>query len=632
MRNEATRTIPRFREFEPGSTPRLTSPVTDEQRRAWKTVPERRDRDADVVVAGGGLSGVATAIAAARRGMRVVVVEPTHMLGGQATAAGVSAFDVTFHYDHALNDYGIWGEVVRRTIAIYDDELERPVNVGHYRNVSLTPNVVVVERVLGEMLAEAGVEVLRSTAIVGALRDGAKVVAVVTGAGTVTAPVVVDATEDGIVLALAGVPHRISNGVSNGTTVWGITSPTKAIQDITWTATIRAYPEGLPEELRVPEPPPGYEEARERFVRGYPPAGKSDPKKRKPGPVGFAGFRAAPDLASGNMQIGADYEAVTRTNLNHENDFPVAADYLTDPSARLEYEAAAKLLTISIIYYLQTELGLPWSVVTDEGYADGPEPPRNPLVPEVYAPIERHMPLIPYIRESRRLIGTATLTGKAISREPNRREAVWRTDSVAVGTYHPDLHGRRYHEDFEASLDESLADKPNKWREGPFPIPLGCLVPAFVDGFVAAEKNISTSRLAAGAARVHPTVTAIGEAAGVLAALAVHNGVQPREVPVAAVQLELARGGALVTALSVDGVEPEDPRFAAVTLAVARRRVPCRVRRTPGQEPFIVVDLDAAAEAGGYSIKHLQPWFRWTSGGAPAGSRTLPDANEVVGG
>ena len=44
----------------------------------------------DVVVAGGGTGGIAAAIQAARMGMNVLVVEPTNMLGGQATAAGVS--------------------------------------------------------------------------------------------------------------------------------------------------------------------------------------------------------------------------------------------------------------------------------------------------------------------------------------------------------------------------------------------------------------------------------------------------------------------------------------------------------------------------------------------------------------
>ena len=64
------------------------------------------------------------AIAATRRGVSVIMVEPTHMVGGQATAGGVSAFDITFHYDHALNDFGIWSEILARIQHIYDVDLE----------------------------------------------------------------------------------------------------------------------------------------------------------------------------------------------------------------------------------------------------------------------------------------------------------------------------------------------------------------------------------------------------------------------------------------------------------------------------------------------------------------------------
>ena len=48
--------------------------------------------DYDVVVAGAGLAGVAAAIAAAREGMRVLVVERYGFAGGMATSALVNPF------------------------------------------------------------------------------------------------------------------------------------------------------------------------------------------------------------------------------------------------------------------------------------------------------------------------------------------------------------------------------------------------------------------------------------------------------------------------------------------------------------------------------------------------------------
>ena len=171
-RHSLDHTLARFPVYGPDARPHVVNPVTESQRKDWlsRDWPERSA--VDVVVLGGGISGVAAALAAARRGLDVVVVEPTHMLGGQGTAAGVSAFDIPFAYDHALNDFGIWSEMIDRIHGIYKSELRRPLNVGHYRNSSFTPNVVVVERVFGEMLAEAAVFVARNTRLTGIIRRG----------------------------------------------------------------------------------------------------------------------------------------------------------------------------------------------------------------------------------------------------------------------------------------------------------------------------------------------------------------------------------------------------------------------------------------------------------------------------
>src|ERR671926_119918 len=49
--------------------------------------------DCEVLVAGGGTGGVAAALAAARNGRQVVLLEETDWLGGQMTSQGVCALD-----------------------------------------------------------------------------------------------------------------------------------------------------------------------------------------------------------------------------------------------------------------------------------------------------------------------------------------------------------------------------------------------------------------------------------------------------------------------------------------------------------------------------------------------------------
>lgn len=570
--------------------------ATPQQLAAWIQVPHNLDLRCDLAVVGGGIGGVCAAVAAARRGLSVVIVEDTHMLGGQATTSGVSAMDVTYFYEKALTEYGLWGEITKRIQKIYDDELDRPVNVCRYRLDSFGANVVVTERVLTEMVEEAGVRCLRNTTVTEGILSKDRTI-LYTNRGHIKAGIAIDATEDGSLIALMKIPHRIGNTRFINQQAIDEQFHRIPIQDITQVAVIRRLPDGeeIPESLRLHEAPPLYERYRAEVTRAFPDA----PGHQKVHPNGFAGYRAVPDLASEVRYTGEDWEIISRTALNYHNDLAIAADYLTSAESREDYEVHAIYRTLAILYYLQVELGQPWIVADDEGYADGPSPARSiPGHPELDE-ILKHFPPRPYIRESRRILGKDTITGKDIYRSRNHGEARWNVDSIAVGTYPPDLHGGRKNENLEADLEETLADKPNIWREGPFPIPLGTLIPAKANSFIAAEKNISSSRIAAGAIRLHPTVAATGEAAGVLAALSTRDQMPVSKVPVLSVQTSLIAGGALLAPMYIEGVDSAHPDFLPVTLAVARQLVEIEiVRPDHSTESFLRVDLALAARRG----------------------------------
>ena len=59
----------------------------------------------DLLVVGGGASGVAAGIQAARMGIKTLIVEEGTWLGGMLTAAGVSAVDGNYHLRA-----GFWGK------------------------------------------------------------------------------------------------------------------------------------------------------------------------------------------------------------------------------------------------------------------------------------------------------------------------------------------------------------------------------------------------------------------------------------------------------------------------------------------------------------------------------------------
>ena len=90
-------------------------------------------------------------------------------------------------------------------------------------------------------------------------------------------------------------------------------------------------------------------------------------------------------------------------------------------------------------------------------------------------------------------------------------------------------------------------------------IPYRSLVPRELEGLLVAGRNLSCDVRSHNPLREVPECWVMGQGAGVGAALAAHHGVAARAVPVAELQAELRRQGALVTS----------PERAALTTASA---------------------------------------------------------------
>jgi hypothetical protein len=204
-----------------------------------------------------------------------------------------------------------------------------------------------------------------------------------------------------------------------------------------------------------------------------------------------------------------------------------------------------------------------------------------------------------------------------------------------MGHYPADLHGCIEPIDFEESLGEyhtrnddgtedyETGSLQSPAKSGAFPIQIGALIPKTVDGFLAAEKNISQSRIGNAATRVQPTVMGIGEAAGSLAAIAVKNRVSLRIVNTAAVQVDLAQHGALITPWRIPGLTRNDPGYSLVSTAITRGYATYTIIKpspVPGArytslkfpEPYISItpsDLAAAKIAGTYIRNSVQIWL-----------------------
>ena len=162
-------------------------------------------REVDVLVVGGGCSGVAAGIQAARSGARTLVCEETPWLGGMITAAGVSAVDG--------NEGALGGGIFRA----FRDFIEgyyggrEAVRTGWVSNTCFEPQVGA--RWFRETLQRSGADVLYGASLREVLRSNDRVQGAVfdtpQGVVEVRARVTIEATEYGDVLELGRIPYQI---------------------------------------------------------------------------------------------------------------------------------------------------------------------------------------------------------------------------------------------------------------------------------------------------------------------------------------------------------------------------------------------------------------------------------------
>jgi hypothetical protein len=132
------------------------------------------------------------------------------------------------------------------------------------------------------------------------------------------------------------------------------------------------------------------------------------------------------------------------------------------------------------------------------------------------------------IRETYRIVGEALITVEDY--EAGRMF----DDAVAHSFYPVDLH-------FEGGVT------PKHLKEGLVPtVPMRALIPKGSNNLLVAGRCVSSDRLANSALRVQASCMAMGQAAGVMAALAASSGTTPLKVPLATIRTELTKQGAIV--------------------------------------------------------------------------------------
>lgn len=142
------------------------------------------------------------------------------------------------------------------------------------------------------------------------------------------------------------------------------------------------------------------------------------------------------------------------------------------------------------------------------------------------------------IRESRHIRGRKTMQLADIEqgRVPE--------DTILLAANSVDIHGR-----FGPLSNEYITVQNGDW----YGIPYGCLLPEGVENLLVAGRCVSATSEAAGAIRVMPPCTGMGQAAGTAAALACAEQVLVRDVDVARLQQALRSDGAYLPPEAVGG-------------------------------------------------------------------------------
>lgn len=451
----------------------------------------------DVVVMGGGPSGSMAGIAAARAGARTLVVERHGFFGGSLTAMGVGPM-MSFHNNVGEQVVeGLPQELIDRLVA-------RGASPGHIEDsttyvTTVTPfDSEALKMELEGMLREAGGDVLFHTQLAGVqLEDkghgqGRRIADVLlankAGLTALPAAVFVDASGDGDLAARAGVPFVLGRESDGATQPMTMNLKVGNVD----TERVRRYALENPDDFVFAH---GVEEGLERLER--------TPR------LSLAGFRQAWEAAKAAGEVDVPREHVlffeTATpGVVIVNTSRVQGLDATDPLQLSRAESIGREQCAQIFDFLRRRCpGFENAVRMDAAAQIG-------------------------VRESRHVRGLYTLTAEDLA---SQREF---PDPIALGGYPIDVH----------SPDQPRTDSVHFRAGTTYRIPMRSLLVASPGNLVIAGRCISATHEAMAAFRVTPIAMAIGQAAGVIAALAAAAGVSTTEVSYGHVRERLIAQGA----------------------------------------------------------------------------------------
>ena len=494
--------------------------------------PLRAASESDVIVYGATPGGFCAAIAAAREGASVILLEPTDHVGGVNTG-GLSFSDSNQTVRSTV--MGLFDEWHSRIEKDYISRgLTLPYSVSVKDQAKWTYEPHVAARITKQMLDEAKVKVLTKRSLTSLKKDGARITRLITSDGEFSAKVFIDATYEGDLLAAAGVGWTVGregrkefdetlagkqypkakmniSGLDAEGKPLPLVTTTDAGADESGDKNVMVYSFRLcltkEASNRVPFPKPAhYDPARFEVIRRF---FKSGGK----GKVGMDLYPLPGNKLDGNNSIGGQFSLGLVGACNGWSE--------ADEAGRKAIWEAHKQYTLELYHFLMTDPDVPKGIRGE--YA------KLGLCKDEFPETGHFSPQL-YVREGRRMKGLHVISQNDILVNQEK------DDAIAISSFPIDSHDCQRVALKDGGVINEGTIMPVRMKEKghgyPYHIPYRAILPKPAEcANLLVPVALSCTHVGISSIRVEPTWMIIGQSAGVAAALAVKEKSTVQDLP-----------------------------------------------------------------------------------------------------
>ncbi len=492
----------------------------------------------DVIVYGSTPGGFCAAIAAAREGSSVILLEPTDHVGGVNTGGLCFSDSNQTVRGTVMGLFDEWHTRIETDYTSRGIKLPYKVSEKDQTHWSYEPSAAM--RITQQMLNEAKVQVLTKRVLKTVTKEGARITQLTTSEGDFSAKVFIDASYEGDLMAAAGVSWTIGRegrkefgesyaGKQYPKPKMAISGRDDAGNLLPLVTTADANPEDAEDQNvmvysfrlcvtkdpanRVPFPDPAhYDPARFEVIRRYFAMGKATAMWDLY-PVPNGKFDA-------NNGIGRQFSMGLVGACNGWSE--------ADAAGRAKIWEAHKQYTLELYHFFCTDPAVPAAMRKQHAELG--------LCRDEFSSYDHWSPQL-YVREGRRMKGAYVLSQKDIMEQPQK------DDAIVISSFPIDSHDCQRVATKDAVVNEGtimpvrMAGRKHGY---PYHIPYRSILPLAAEcENLLVPVALSCTHVGIASIRVEPTWMILGQSAGVAAALAAKQQVTVQKLPYATLRERL---------------------------------------------------------------------------------------------